>query len=156
MQFCCNPGNDLNNVYHVARRKWLYFVRKAKKIPYLSKMLCIHYKEWCICPKNCKSTENNYDILNSNSYQTLLVLHLNCHTSPQHTHAHTHHTRFFWLCFFNDFLIITTQRFKFFLALSLLVFQSLQNLQKYVNVFNLLFSSTEKRGSTILTFIFLC
>ena len=60
---------DLENVYHVTRRKWFYFVNKSKKL-YISATKCC-YEKLHIYLKNCKIGETNYDILNSNSDPTV-------------------------------------------------------------------------------------
>ena len=60
---------DLESVYHVTRIKWLYFANKGfkQKIAYLPQKVAYYLWKTAYLPKECKSSETNYDILNSNS-----------------------------------------------------------------------------------------
>ena len=67
--FYCGLVTDLENVYHVTRRKWFYFVKKAKNYT-SAKESYVKYLLWKNCQsthKTCKSAETNCDTLNSNS-----------------------------------------------------------------------------------------
>ena len=70
LTFWCGTAMDLENVYHVTRIKWLYFANKGfkQKIAYLPQKVAYYlWKTAYTYHKECKSSETNYDILNSNS-----------------------------------------------------------------------------------------